>query len=81
MKLTATSPFTFSQACQEWTNSKIVRLYLDTLYASRVDVLEVGGQTNSVLIDGVSKMKSVVALYEPTDRVRYASNGGRQEGS
>ena len=50
MNLTATVLFTCSQVCQEWNISKIVQ-------PSRVDVLEVGGSTNSVLIDEVSKLK------------------------
>ena len=48
---------TFSQVCHEWNISKIAQPLLDTLSASRVDVLEVGGPTKSVLIDEISKMK------------------------
>ena len=57
MKLAATLLFTFSQVCHEWNHSKIVQPYLDTLYASRVDVLEVGGPTNNGLIDEISKLR------------------------
>ena len=57
MNLTATVLFTCSQVCQEWNISKIVQPYQETLHVSRVDVLEVGGSTNSVLIDEVSKLK------------------------
>ena len=56
MKLTATLLFTFTQVCHEWNQSKIGQPYLDAVYASRVDVMEVGRPTNSVLINEISKM-------------------------
>ena len=57
MKRTATLPFTFSRICHEWKHSKIAQPYLDTLHVSRVEVLEIGGPPNSVLIEENSKMK------------------------
>ena len=57
MKLTATSLFTFSEICYEWNRSQIVHPYLDMLYVSRLDALEIGGHPHSVLIDEISKMK------------------------
>ena len=58
MKFAATLLFTLAQICHEWNRSKIVQPYLDTLYVSRVDVLEIGASPHSVLIDEISKMKS-----------------------
>ena len=69
MKPTATLLFTFSQVCQGWNRSKIVQPSLDTLYVTRVDVLEIGGPPNSVLIDEISKMRG--SSYCVKQQTRY----------
>ena len=56
MRLAATLLSAFSKFCHEWNRRKIVQPYLG-VFVSRVDVLEIGGPLNSVLIDGTSKMK------------------------
>ena len=55
VKLTAVLLFTFRKPAMSGSN--IVRPYLDALYVPPVDVLDIGGPLNSVLIDEISKMK------------------------
>ena len=81
LKLTATLLSRFSKVCHEENHSKIVQPCLDAWYVSRVDVLEVGGPTNSVLIGAISKMKRSSNCVNKQTRDDLHSTGGRQKGN